>query len=182
MNAEAVTTYKSAISLIQNGRIKEAILALDRAIKLENNFIDAWLAKGNILDDIGNYNAAINCFDKVLAINPNLATAWFNRAISLMNLKQYLEVIKSTDKAIEILPNYYQAWNTRASALQMIGKYNEAISSYIKAIKIKSDDCVAIENLLGLYFIIVNGDKKVLQKVSSEETKFIEKLVQKLKE
>lgn len=179
-NTDAVNTYKYAISLSQNGQIQEAILALDSAIQIDNNFIEAWFLKGNILDDTGNYNAAIMCFNKVLSINPNLPTVWFNRAMSMLNSQRYQETVESANKAVELSPNFYQAWNTKASALQMLSRHNEAITSYVKAIKIKPDDEVTIQNLLGLFLMVANDDR-VLQKISDEDMKVIEKIVQSLK-
>jgi Flp pilus assembly protein TadD len=53
------------------GRSAEAIRALDKAIDLNRDIVEAWSTKGEALRNLGQLHEAIAALDKALQLQPN---------------------------------------------------------------------------------------------------------------
>jgi tetratricopeptide (TPR) repeat protein len=63
-NEEASILLIRCYSLVTLGKHKDALACLDKAIKLNPNFADAWDMKGFILARLGKYEEALDCYNK----------------------------------------------------------------------------------------------------------------------
>jgi len=62
-------------------RYEEAIASYDRVIAINPNSDDAWVGRGNALDDSGKPQEALAAYDRAIALNPNSEWAWYNRGV-----------------------------------------------------------------------------------------------------
>ncbi|MDF0554882.1 tetratricopeptide repeat-containing serine protease family protein [Kamptonema sp. UHCC 0994] len=121
-------------------RFEEALLAFDKAIKINSDFYPAWYGRGNVLSSMERYREAIAAYDRATKIKPDFHLAWRDRGALLAFLKQDREALASFDKAIQFKPDDYVAWYIRGDLLAgNLQRYEDAIASYDKAIKIKPD-------------------------------------------
>ncbi|OCR00690.1 hypothetical protein BCD67_12020 [Oscillatoriales cyanobacterium USR001] len=121
-------------------RFEEALLAFDRAIKINSDFYPAWYGRGNVLSSMERYGEAIAAYDRATKIKPDFYLAWRDRGALLTFLKEDKEALTSFDRAIQLNPDDYVAWYIRGDLLAgNLQRYEEAIASYNQAIKIKSD-------------------------------------------
>jgi tetratricopeptide (TPR) repeat protein len=60
----------------RDNRFGEAIPYYDRALALDPDFTEAWMAKGVALFNLGNYHGASECMDRALLIDPDNDLAW----------------------------------------------------------------------------------------------------------
>ncbi len=143
----------------------EAIAAYDRAVQLKPNFYQAWYARGNVLSELGNYEAAIASYDRAIQLFPTdkillnpgrrgtdarnnrqlerdrelYATFWRYRGLMLANLKRYPEALESFDRAAPLHLDDYINWDLRGMALLGLGRREEALASFDKALEFQAD-------------------------------------------
>jgi tetratricopeptide (TPR) repeat protein len=67
------------------------ILAYDRVIEIDSEFIDVWNDRGNALRDLGRYNESIEAYEKAIDKDPNYVYAWNGKGNSLCDLGRYNE-------------------------------------------------------------------------------------------
>ena len=141
-------------SLAGLGRYEEAIAAYEKAIELNPRYIDAWLNKGNALDnlaitaygldDSGNFTktteGSIQAFDKAIEIVPQNWEAWSYRGFALgligpLNHSKYNESLQAYDRAIELAPENAEIWQDKGAVLlRFAGSANDK-SLYEKALE-----------------------------------------------
>lgn len=113
----------------------QMILALNKIIKLKEDFPLIYLTRGRIYAKIKNYKKAISDFDKAIALDPDYASVYVNRGAAFHNLKQYTHAIADYDKAIELntedLPSTYY---NRGYSYYYMKNYKKALESHNKAI------------------------------------------------
>ncbi len=72
----------SAVKKYQQGRYSDAILDLDRAIKLKPDYAIAYDLRGLIkYQKLKDFPGALADFDRALGINPSFVTSYYNRAL-----------------------------------------------------------------------------------------------------
>ena len=122
-----------------NKDFAKALKFINKAIRINPNYAEAYNEKGNALSELKQLNAAIENYDRAIEINPNYDNAFYNRGFVLQELLKLDDAVKSYDAVIKINPNYVQAYNNRGTALRELKKYDAALESYKKAFEIKPD-------------------------------------------
>ena len=64
---------KGLTASTQYARYNESLEYFDRALMLDQNFTEAWYAKGVALHNMMRYDEAIHCYNRALAIDPGNA-------------------------------------------------------------------------------------------------------------
>jgi len=126
----------ASYSLAKLERYEEALSACDRALALDQNYVNAWCNKGIALLKLKRYAEAIQSCDRALVIDPNDVAVWDSKGIALWNLKRYAEVIQAYDRALEIDQNYAFAWYMKGLALYYLKLYAESIHAYDQALAV----------------------------------------------
>ena len=66
----AAVKLKNAISFKNAGKFESALMSIEEALALQENYVDAWLMKGVILGQWGRCTESLKCYDKLLEIDP----------------------------------------------------------------------------------------------------------------
>jgi tetratricopeptide (TPR) repeat protein len=104
---EALELFKKGLtSATQYARYSEGLGYYDKALAIDRNFSEAWVAKGVALNNLGRYNEAIDSFDRSLALDPGNAAAWHLKSVTLMNAGRVEEVALCRQRAAELDPRY----------------------------------------------------------------------------
>jgi tetratricopeptide (TPR) repeat protein len=90
----------------QYARYNESLAFFDAALAIDQDFTEAWVAKGVVLHNMKRYDEAIENYDKALAINPDDAGTWSVKAITLMAWGKPEEAAECNQKASKIDPRY----------------------------------------------------------------------------
>ena len=99
-----------------------AIRCFDKALKLNPNYLEAWVRKGVTLLDIGeDYDAQV-CLNKAVKLNPKSFKARYNRGKCLLRLKYYEEAILDFQQAVSIKPKHIASHEYLAEGFRAIGK------------------------------------------------------------
>jgi tetratricopeptide (TPR) repeat protein len=120
-------------------RYYEALECLDKAIKIDSNYVRAWVHKGNVLNNLKRYDEALASFDRALELDANYHWAWVLRGDVLRNLKRYDEALVSDDRAIELDAHNQRAWANRGDVLYNLKRYDEALVSYDRALELDAN-------------------------------------------
>ncbi|MFZ3114598.1 MAG: tetratricopeptide repeat protein [Syntrophales bacterium] len=109
-------------ALSRQGRQTEAMLYLEKALKLKPDYLDALFNKGVALAGQGKYAEALPVYMRVLALKPNFAEAHNNAAIAYAQLGNLDKAAMHFREAIKISPDYREAINNLRIAEQQRSK------------------------------------------------------------
>ncbi|GCL37175.1 TPR repeat-containing protein [Sphaerospermopsis reniformis] len=118
------------------GDNRGAIVAYTEAIKINPNYAQAYIGRGNARNDLGDKQGAIDDYNQAIKINPNYADAYYNRGIVRDDLGDKQGAIDDYNQAIKFNPNYANAYINRGIVRKELGDKQGAIDDYNQAIKI----------------------------------------------
>jgi tetratricopeptide (TPR) repeat protein len=121
---------QEAVSLHQQGRLREAEKVYARALKAAPNNFDALHLLGLIKAQNGQMGEAYRLMSAALKINPNAPDALVNFANVLHALKRDAEALEWLDKALALRPGDQEALLYRGNALSTLGRAEEALPCF----------------------------------------------------
>lgn len=141
------------VSLQEESRYEEAIVAYERVIESDPANFKAWFNKGKAFEFIGKYEDAYMSYVKVTEIDPDLKYCWYEIARILRHLNKYEEEIFVYDKLLDIDPKLPHPWIDRynkvnenhpstiwlyrSAALRRIGRFEESWVNRGTALRIR---------------------------------------------
>ncbi|WP_181391669.1 tetratricopeptide repeat protein [Methanospirillum lacunae] len=128
--------YTQGNNLAKNSKYPEAIELYEKAILINQSYLDPWMGKGNAYLNLKLFNDSIAAYDKVIAIDPNNIQAWNGRGNSLKNINNFEDALTAYNKVITINPNLTSGYINKAGILQSLKRYNESIPLYNRAIEL----------------------------------------------
>jgi tetratricopeptide (TPR) repeat protein len=129
----AAVKLKDAVAYEGAGKYESALMSLDEAIGLQNDYVDAWIIKGIILSKLGKCSEAHKCYDKVIELDSNSADAWRLKAAVYSSQNLHERAVECLEKAIELNPTSLEFRLSRASSLQRLKRFEEALKCYTQA-------------------------------------------------
>ena len=157
----ATDWYEKGLELGWQGKDQEEIEAMTMAIKLNPQFVWAYVVRGGLLIGLGKYKEAINDLDKAIEIDPSLAAAYTNRSSVYGILGNHQKKLKDLNKAVEVDPSYEYAYFNRGATYHNLGNYQQAINDYSKAIQLNPQDAHVYYNRGLAYYELNNAMKGV---------------------
>jgi tetratricopeptide (TPR) repeat protein len=124
-------------------RYDEALVAFERAAKLDALFADAYEGRGTTLYYLGQMHDALQSYDQAIRLNPSYASAYSGKGNVLFENKHYAEAFQSYEHATNLDPNLVDAYVGQGNALYYLGKYKEAIVAYDQAINLDANSGAA---------------------------------------
>ena len=97
---------KGLTCLSQYSQYNESLIYFDKAIAIDQNFSEAWEAKGVAFHDMKLYDDSITCYNKALELNPRDAEIWYLKSVTFKDWGKYEEAVESNRKAVEFDPRY----------------------------------------------------------------------------
>lgn len=120
----------------QQGRPREALELIDRALKIIPLSAAAQGNRGAALQALGRFEEAIASYDRALSLRPADAQVLCNRGHAMFELHRFGEALASLDEALAIRPAEVAAWHKRGDVLMALGRPQEAIASHARALAI----------------------------------------------
>ena len=144
----------------------EAMIAYEKVIQINPNFISAYNNLGVIHKKKGNLQKAINYYEKVIKLNPQNADAFNNLGLVYRDLKKYKDEEDSYKKAIKINDKHANAYYNLAMSNQALGNIKQAIILYGKAAKYEPANLIHYYHLTDLNKEMLDEElKNKIQKV-----------------
>ena len=95
--------YKSWALHHNYENLQDALKAVNQAISLKHNFVEALLTKSTILVHLNEYDMALKTAEEAIDINPDEFKTWYNKGFILKNLLNRIEEADlAFSQAIEI--------------------------------------------------------------------------------
>ncbi|TLY02881.1 MAG: tetratricopeptide repeat protein [Thaumarchaeota archaeon] len=128
--------YKKGLNHMSNEKFLDAIRSFDLALRLDSQYVDAWIKRGYAHFHLGEYTVAIRSYDRALETDVNNAEAWNLKGLAYYKMKNYDKAIECCEKAIDIDPNDGMSWYNKACYLTLSGKVDEGLDSLKRSIEI----------------------------------------------
>jgi tetratricopeptide (TPR) repeat protein len=143
--AESQSAFREGMEFAKEGKTDRAIHALQNALRLDPDFLEAHFGLGVLLARQGRaqYPAAMNEFVEVLRLNPKDTDAHINLSNLLEQEEDYLASAGEMSKAISLTAPRADLYLMLGRKQQKAGEYPEAAESYRKALKLQPDSVEA---------------------------------------
>src|SRR5919197_2635960 len=128
--------YKKGLNHMSNEKFLDAIRSFDLTLRLDPQYVDAWIKRGYAHFHLGEYTVAIASYDKALEIDVNNSEAWNLKGLAYYKMKNYDKAIECCEKAIDINPNDGMSWYNKACYLTLSGKVDEGLDALKRSIEI----------------------------------------------
>ena len=132
---------------LQKGRIEEAILCFQKALKLTPGFAEARENLGDAFMQLGRPEDAIAQFKLAVEADPVSGNAQCGLGNALLRAGRMDEAIEHFQKAVEVAPRLGKAHNNLGGALLQRGRVEEAIAQFRQVPESDPDFATAQNNL-----------------------------------
>ncbi|VXD12405.1 TPR repeat protein [Planktothrix serta PCC 8927] len=134
----AAEQYKQQAELLMNqGLYDQAIAACHQALKLQPDYLPAYLTLGNTLHFQGKIEAALRSYSQALELQPNFAEVHANVGTMLFKMQRWDQAISSYQKALELNPNLAAVYWNLGKVFQTLGRADESIAAWQKALELQ---------------------------------------------
>jgi tetratricopeptide (TPR) repeat protein len=120
----------------KKGDLVTAIAYYDRAIDIDNNYAEAFLARGIAYFKDSNITEAMRNFNRAIQINPRYVDAYLSRGIALAATADFDGALTEYNNAIRFDPDNAAAYYHRAEAYYGKYMYDNSRQSLDKAIQL----------------------------------------------
>lgn len=133
--------------LWKSSQLEEALIAYQRALKLNPKHVPSQGNLGNVYFEYRDYEKSCQCFQRLLKIDPKDPQAHYNLGNALKALGDNEQALVHYTKANQITPRDPSYLNGKGLALRSLGRYEEAIACFEKALKKSPSNVNFIANL-----------------------------------
>jgi tetratricopeptide (TPR) repeat protein len=114
----------------------DAIAAYDTAVEKSPSFYQAWLARGNVFTDLGDFKNALISYEKAIENFPYEQTQ-----------KTYQTATKEEEKtqAERDLDLYASLWRYKGLVLSKLNRNDEAVGAFDRVLEVNETDFVAVD-------------------------------------
>src|ERR687883_1732424 len=128
--------YNKGVNYMSNEKFLDAIRSFDLALRLDPQYVDAWIKRGYSHFHLGEYTVAIASYDRALEVDVNNASAWNLKGLAYYKMKNYDKAIECCEKAVDINPNEGMSWYNKGCYLTLSGKIDEGLDALKRSIEI----------------------------------------------
>ena len=115
-NRRATKFYNQGLNKSQNKQYQRAIANFTKAIKIEPQFINAYLKRCEMYYKLGNHPGILDDCERIIQINPSIVEAFYYQGIAHYSLGSFQEAINSYSEVIRHKPHYARAYYGRGIA------------------------------------------------------------------
>jgi tetratricopeptide (TPR) repeat protein len=137
------------------GRHDEAETYLNKALRIDPDYSEAYFRLGVTLQKQGKVEAAIRCYEKAISIDPDEADAelYANLGVTYIQKGMLDPGMAKLGRALDINPELALAHSQLGTGYQAKGMLDEAIREYELALAIDSELAESHNNLAVAYFL-----------------------------
>ncbi|MFX1390458.1 MAG: tetratricopeptide repeat protein [Promethearchaeota archaeon] len=135
------TSYKSQLikkakQEIENKNYNLAIESSERALELDEIFVDAYYEMGEAYRKKNKYEIAIEKFQRAVDFNKNHIESWNSMGLAYEAKEDYDNALKNLNKSVEIDPNFAEGWFNLGNVHKLKKEFDKSIECYKKSTQI----------------------------------------------
>ena len=115
-------------ALAEDGKMREAIAAFNRARELDPQNVDVLYALGDALFEAQQPEEALRTYERILALNEGEADAWVSMGLLHFNQERMEQAEECYQKALRLEPDSVFALNSLCDACYAQGRNGEALA------------------------------------------------------
>jgi predicted O-linked N-acetylglucosamine transferase (SPINDLY family) len=138
--------YYLGSSFLDMGQFEQAILYLERALKIAGEFFEALHDLATAQAQMGEGQLALQNYTKALHFRKDSFELHYNIARLHDELGQLDLALVHYKRAVEINPSYAEAWCNLGVDLARLQRYQEALQSYERALNFRPNDATTWSN------------------------------------
>lgn len=156
-NSEAT---RKAAELLTQGKFKEAITVLDKAVAKNQDLYAVYKLRGNLKRMTGDFEGALNDYSAAIEQKADDGELFEQRAMMrLYTRKEPASILADLDAAIAYGRKYEKVYATRGMIKMQLRDTDGAIADYEAAIAMRPDFAGAYVGLASIYGMLRNDDK-----------------------
>jgi tetratricopeptide (TPR) repeat protein len=128
--------YKKGVNHMSNDKLSDAIRSFELALRLDPQYVEAWIKKGYAHFHLQDYSFAISSYDMALNIDPDNYEAWNLKGLAYYKMNNYTKAIECCTKALDANPSDGLVWYNYACYLTLDGKVDDGMEALKRAIEI----------------------------------------------
>jgi len=128
--------YKKGLNSMSSEKFQEAIRSFDLALRIDPDYVDAWIKRGYAHFHLNEYTVAIASYDRAIDIDINNAEAWNMKGLAYYKMKNFEKAIDCCEKAVDINPNDGMSWYNKACYLTLNGRIDDGLDALKRSIEI----------------------------------------------
>jgi len=119
----------------------------EKALKLDNDLVDAHVARSAVFSSTGNQKAALEEISQALHLDPGNPKTLMRQGYIFDRSNRWSEAEQTYGRILKERPNYWPAYNDLGATLTYQGRYGEAIEAFQKATVASPHCALAFANL-----------------------------------
>jgi tetratricopeptide (TPR) repeat protein len=128
--------YNKGINHMANEKLTDAIRCFELSLRIDPQFVNAWIKKGYTHFHLAEYSIAISCYDNALDLDINNFEAWNLKGLAYYRMNNLLKAIECCEKSIDINHNNGMAWYNLSCYLVLDGSVDDGMEALKRAIEI----------------------------------------------
>lgn len=137
--AESRSLANLGAQFAQEGRLAEALMAINRAIQFDPANPEAYNNLSNIYERMRRHEDALACLQKALELDPNYQLAVFNLAAQLHHLERKAEAEAQVRRSLQLKPDHAGSHALLGMLLSERGEDQLALQSLDQALELNPD-------------------------------------------
>lgn len=109
---------------------KEAVKGYTQAMKLQPDYVDAYVGLGKVYESSGMFRAALDTLEYAVKIDPGCAEAYNHLGLAYEKPNMYQRAISAFKHALKIKPDFAEARYNLAAAYLVLNDRGSALKEY----------------------------------------------------
>ena len=122
--------------MLGDGRYKDALVVIDKAIELNPEKTNYYYIKGDILFNLREYKDALAFIDKFIELDPKIQLSYSMKSRILKRMGRYTDALAAINKAIELDPKIIYFYYDKGDILFNLRRYKDALVVIDKGIEL----------------------------------------------
>ena len=119
--------FVGAVMLAEAGKHEMAVEKLNKLVKTNEHFPEAYSLLGQLYQETGDYTKSAASYEKAIKLNPKSSKAYFNLGNVYRIMKKYTQAAMAYGKSCEINPDYLEVYINAAKCYTEINNYKKAL-------------------------------------------------------
>jgi tetratricopeptide (TPR) repeat protein len=121
---------------LAEGNREKALDAFNDALRMNPQFVQAYIARGKLLAEMGRYESALADLNFALRLQPSHAEGFAYRGFALLSIGKPQEAMSEFDMALRLDPSYARVHYLRGQTLRILGNEPAAEAGIATALRL----------------------------------------------